>query len=66
MSKRLKAEELARELCRQEQLAFEKVSIMAEALLCRYAVGKSQALKGPNNMTPEEIVKESRKSGGGT
>lgn len=58
MSKRLKAEELAKELCRQEKLAFGTVSVLAEALLCRYAMGKSQALKGPANMTKEEIIKE--------
>lgn len=58
MSKRLKGEELAKELCRQEKLTFETVSLLTEALLCKYAVGRSQALKGPNNMTPEEIIKE--------
>ena len=53
--KNLKAEDLAREICRQEKIGYETVHFLAEALLCRYAKGSGLALKGPNNMSKEMI-----------
>lgn len=59
--KNLKAEDLAREICRQEKIGYETVHFLAEALLCRYAKGSGLALKGPNNMSKEMIAKEKQK-----
>lgn len=59
--KNLKAEDLAREICRQEKIGYETVHFLAEALLCRYAKGSGLALKGPNNMSKEMIAKEKQR-----
>ena len=59
--KNLKAEDLARAICRQEKIGYETVHFLAEALLCRYAKGSGLALKGPNNMSKEMIAKEKQR-----
>lgn len=58
--KKLIAEGLAREICRQEKIAYGKVRCLAEALLCRYAVGR-KALKGAGNESLEVITKEKQR-----
>lgn len=56
----LRAENLAREICRQEKLAYDTVHCLAEALLCRYAIGR-KALQGVGNQSLEVITKEKQR-----
>lgn len=56
--KTLRANDLAKELCRQVGFSYERIHYLAEALLCRYAEGQAKALIDPADETAELITKK--------
>lgn len=55
--KRLRGHSLAVEICRQEGIAYDVVSIRTKALLCRYSIGQSEPLDRCDSNDAELITK---------
>ena len=60
-SKTLRAHDLAMEICRQERLSYDRMHVLTEALLCRFAQGQSSGLIDPDIGTTEVILREKQR-----